>query len=385
MNAGSIILLGSEFGKADGGGASTLGPPYPTRMRSPLPPYPEPIDYKTVLPFTRPTGRVLDFYRGQFCAIRVPGAPAVPGGNDKNPTAVMSCLLDNYPPRVQDQFLDLYASDGYTHLQRSLGHALHYNNQNLDAYIALSQRARSVFGLYCDHWFLAGQDVWGHDCKDQSASWWQQKLDPHIPRLLDAGVIDLACVGWQLDGYNIPGNSLLAIIKYIAEALPRSIPLWTHWMNEALAWWATNIDPATGENLGEVWTDEYQTIRVHDRFTWWAACQPYLSGGHHQGNTRMLIKEYQDRLCDTLDYFGGDTGKGNMGQSQRSPEGPQPFAMTVFECSGQDQFDDQPGNPHAISEDEGDLRGYLLMCTTSQWAHLSGFGNGARMPDGSVF
>jgi hypothetical protein len=33
-----------------------------------------------------------------------------------------------------------------------------------------------------------------------------------------------------------------------------------------------------------------------DRFTWWYAMQPYLTGGHHQGNTRMAINEYQDRL-----------------------------------------------------------------------------------------
>jgi hypothetical protein len=70
--------------------------------------------------------------------------------------------------------------------------------------------------------------------------------------VLKAGVIDLSCVGWQLDQYNVPGNPLIAIIKYVAEALPRSVPLYTHWANEALAWWLTNIDPATGENLGEV-------------------------------------------------------------------------------------------------------------------------------------
>jgi hypothetical protein len=115
--------------------------------------------------------------------------------------------------------------------------------------------------------------------------------------------------------------------------------------------------------------------------------RPYLTGGHHQGNTRMLCKEYQDRLCDTLDYFGGeagrDTGKGDMGQSVRSGT-PRPFALTVFECSAQDQFDDTPGNPHAISELEGDQRGYILTCTTSPWGHLAGYGNGARRPDGTA-
>ena len=112
--------------------------------------------------------------------------------------------------------------------------------------------------------------------------------------------------------------------------------------------------------------------------------RPYLTGGHHQGNTRMLLKEYQDRICDTLDYFGGDadraTGKGNMGRSQRN--GDHQFLLTVYECSAQDQFDDTTTNPYAISEDEGDLRGYVLMCTTSPYGHMAGYGNGARRPDG---
>jgi hypothetical protein len=114
--------------------------------------------------------------------------------------------------------------------------------------------------------------------------------------------------------------------------------------------------------------------------------RPYLTGGHHQGNTRMLCKEYQDRLCDTLDYFGGDTsrdtGKGDMGRSQRN--GDHQFLLTAWETSGQDQFDDTPGNPHAISEADGDQRDYILMCTTSQWGHMSGYGNGGRMPNGDV-
>jgi hypothetical protein len=348
-------------------------------VRAPLGPFPEPVDYKTELCFTPPADRDIHFYRGNFCGLRIEGAPAVPGGNDQNPTLIMSCLLDNYPRDVQDRFLDAYASYGYTHLQRSVFHALHYGS-TLDQYIDLSKRARAR-GLFADHWFLAGEDVCPGG-RDQHVSFWQQQLDPIFAQLLGAGVIDLACVGWQLDGYNIPGNNLIEIIKYIAEALPRSIPLYTHWMNEALAWWATNIDPATGENLGEVWSDQYQTIRVNDRFSWWAAMQPYLTGGHHQGNTRMAVKEYQDRLCDTLDPFAGDTSKGDMGKSQR--DGVRPFVMTVFECSGQDQFDDQPSNEYACSEDDGDLRGYLLMCAEG-WGdgHPSGYGNGARMPDGS--
>jgi hypothetical protein len=57
----------------------------------------------------------------------------------------MACLLDNYPADVQDRYLATYASYGYTHLQRSLGHAIWYGH-TLEQYIALSQRARARAG-----------------------------------------------------------------------------------------------------------------------------------------------------------------------------------------------------------------------------------------------
>jgi hypothetical protein len=354
----------------------------PPIMRAPLPPFPAPVDYKTVLPFAPPSGRDLHFYRGNFCGVRVKGAPTVPGANGANPECIMACLLDNYPRAVQDQFLQQYVDAGYTHLQRSLGHALGYGH-SIDEFITLSKRARSI-GLFCDVWCIANEFPgfqWNAD-----ASYWGPILDPYLDRLVDSGTIDLACPSWQMDQVmgGAPGNATISIIAHVADRLPPTIPVYTHWVNEALAWWKKVGTNADGSDIGEVWSDKYQTIEVHDRFSWWYAMRPYLTGGHHQGNTRMLCKEYQDRLCDTLDFFGGptsrDTGKGDMGRSQR--DGDREFLLTVFECSAQDQFDDTPGNPYAISETEGDQRGYILCCTASPWGGRLSYGNGARMPDG---
>jgi hypothetical protein len=367
-------LLGGRPATPSGGG---LGPMWPPVPRAGFGPYPQPIDYKNVLPFTPPAGRDLNFYRGQFCGLRLQNAPTVPGSNAANPSCIMAALLDNYPEDVQEDFLADYVQDGNTHLQRSLGHALGYGH-SIESYIALSKKARSQYGLFCDHWFIANEFP-GFQF-NQDASFWGPKLEPFIDKLLGAGVVDCACPSWQMDQVmmSAPGNATISIIAYLAGKLPPSIPIYTHWMNEALAWWKTG---------GEVWSDQYQTINITDRFSWWYAMRFYLTGGHHQGNTRMLCKEYQDRLCDTLDYFGDengrDTGKGDMGQSLRTGTA-RPFALTVFECSAQDQFDDTPTNPDAISEVEGDQRGYILMCTTSRWGHMRGYGNGARRPNGTA-
>lgn len=339
--------------------------------RAPLPPFPTPINYDYIVPFRPPKDHDLYFYRGNFCGLHM-GLPEPPGGSRD---VVMAALLNNYSRENQDKFLLQYAQDGYTHLQRSIGHSIYYGHSVYE-HVELSKRVQGDYGLFCDEWFLC--DEWGlfRATVDQ----WKEKLGRIVDELLEANVVDHACVGWQLDKYNAPGNQLIEIIKYFAELIPQDVPLYTHWMNEALAWWLTNIDQHTGQNLGEVWTDQYGSIRVMDRFTWWQAMQPYLTGAHHQGNTteaRTNPQLYQDRMKDTLDPFRGHTGKGNMGQSRRGGVS-RDFALTTFESTAQDQFDGR------CSEDEGDLVGYLMTCTTSfNGKGVNGYGNGARWPDGT--
>lgn len=345
-----------------GGGGPT---PPPVILRPPLGPYPQPVNYPTELNFTPPSFPDLYFYRGDFCGLHLPGAPWVPGANDQNPECVMACLLDNYPQEWQERYLETYAGYGYTHLQRSIGHSLFYGG-TVQSHIQLSRKAQSI-GLYADEWFLGGEAL---KTPNADASYWAPILQPIIDQMLGEGAIDHACVGWQLDQLNwdAPGNPLISIIAYVAKALPSNIPLYTHWMNEALAWWKTG---------GEVWVDQWNPdgFNVHDRFTWWLAMRPYLTGGHHQGNTTMARtdpKLYQDKLKDTLDAFHD----GRMGFSRRS--GVEiPFQLTGYEETAQDQFDDR------CSEEEGDRVGSIILCTTSgTGAGMDGYGNGDRTPEG---
>lgn len=360
-----IALLGGATG-------SSLGPQRPTITRAPLGPFP-PGSYDRVLPVPIPAGRDLHYYRGQFCGLRVPGAPYVPGGPQPgNTDLVMACLLDNYPRAWQDAFLERYASYGYTHLQRSYGHALYYGS-SLASFIDLSRRARAM-GLFCDQWLIAAETP--GFLNDQDWAYWEPILAPVIRQLLDAGVVDLCCPSWQMDGVNrnAPGNPTLSIIAGVANLLPRSVPVYTHWINEAMAWW---YDDGRG-TVGQWWEDDHQRIFVNDRFSWWRACAPYLTGAHHQGNTTMARTDptqYQGRQRDTLNAFVD----GRMGQSIRTGVA-ENFRLDEFECTAQDQFD---GN---CTEDEGDLVGYILTCTKADGfaAGMSGYGNGARRPDGTA-
>lgn len=360
---GAAAMLAGMGG--GGGGHIPLVP------RAPLGPYPQPIDYPTVLPFTPPADRDLYFYRGNFCGLYFDDAPDVPGCNHDRPGCVMSALLDNYPVNFQNKYLRKYAENGYTHLQRSIGHSLYYGG-SVNSHIELSKRAQG-FGLFCDEWFLGVTEI---QPRNQDWGFWQPQIQPIIDQMLAAGVVDHACVGWQLDSfmYDSPGNPTISLIAGIGNALPKTVPLYTHWVNEALAWWKTG---------GEIWPDFGM---IGDRFSWWAAMSPHLTGGHHQGDTWMARtdpKLYQDKMADTLNPFNGDQSKGNMGRSTRRGVA-ENYRLTAFEDTGQDQFDGTGGRHPVCSELEGDGVGYLLMCQSGyNGAHLSGYGNGARRPDGT--
>lgn len=363
--------MGASVIAAAAGRGRTPIPPIP---RPPLGPFPQPMDYDHALPFTPPTGPDLYFYRGNFCGLYMPGAPVIPGGNDRNPNLMMAALLDNYPRDWQKAYLQKYANAGYTHLQRSIGHSLYYGG-SVQSHSELSKRAQGDYGLFADEWFIGGEAL---NRRDENVSYWKPVLAPIIDQLLAAGAIDHACVGWQLDQYNQPGNALIGIIAYIADALPSTIPLYTHWMNEALAWWRIVGRRPDGSEIGEIWTDRFGAFEVANRFDWWRVMGPYLTGGHHQGNCTMARTDpglYTAKMADTLDYFAGRTDKGNMGQSRRN--GVRNFALTAGEYVAQDVFDG------TCTELEGDGVGYLLLCMRG-WngSHLSGYVNGARMPDG---
>jgi hypothetical protein len=298
----------------------------------------------------------------------------VPGGPSNG--CVMSALLDNYPLDFQKRYLKAYTEAGYTHLQRSVGHALGYGHSLTD-FIELSKRAASDYGLWNDVWFIANE--FPGFAFNQDWSFWAPKLLPIVDALLNAKVIDAACPSWQMDqvmGW-APGNATISIIAGVADALPPTVPVYTHWMNEALAWWKVVGRTPDGRDIGEVWTDKYQgSVEIANRFDWWRAMRFYLTGGHHQGDTTMARtnpKLYQDKLRDTIEPFNGDTRKGNMMQSVRRGF-PENFRLNVYEDTGQDQFD------NLCTEAFGDQIGYILTC-----AGASGYGNGARRPDGTAY
>src|ERR1017187_8878154 len=103
--------------------------PWPPKPRPPLPPFPQPVNYATTLPFAPPPGPDIAFYRNDFCGVRVPGMilkPWMAGYTLPNPGTplVMDLDLANY--RGEDDQITLFfqakQKRGLTHCQFSLGH-----------------------------------------------------------------------------------------------------------------------------------------------------------------------------------------------------------------------------------------------------------------------
>lgn len=317
-------------------------------MRAPLPALPA-GSYDHDLPVF-PTSPDLLFYRGNFCGIRVPGVPGVPGGVNAtvpggDTSLVMASHLDRYPIEWQHRILETYASYGYTHFQQSIGFS-EDAGKTIPEYVATAKLIQS-YGLYVDHWFLgAGK----YNTRDMDRTYWAPILQPWFDGLFAQSAVDACCVGWQLDGFNKEDAPIQSIIDYFAEqCVPRGIPLATHWINGAGTWTATL-----------------------SREQWWRNQKGKLSWFHHQGPTASqgsTVPDYQARLCDTLNPFGN----GRFGTSGLF--GDRPFGLVVYECSAQDQYDERS------TEAEGDQRGMLLCCTKAS-AQVSGYGNGARRQDG---
>lgn len=349
----------------DGAAASTVQ----HVPRSPLPPFP-PGHYDRDPPPT-PAGPDKLYYRGNFSGIRVPGIPLLPGMagytvppwnenriSGPNPP-IMALDIPRYwkfDRDLADKILRTYAERGYTHLQCSIGHGIEAGF-SIDEWVAYSARVKE-YGLFADQWFLGAKNV-GLDTRDMDRVYWAPILAPWFDALISNGVVDTACVGWQLDQFNTGTERMIdgwwqspiqSIIDLHAERFaPLGIPLGTHWANSESG----------------AWNDPY------DRFKWWKDQRGKLSWFHHQGDVHLDIPTYQAKLVDTLQPFGD----GRMGTSGLF--GDRPYGLIVYECSAQAQFDLE------MSEDDGDLRGYLLCCTKAA-STPSGYGNGARQPDGSI-
>lgn len=326
--------------------------PWPPARQPALPPFPAPVDYPTTILLTPPSGPSLAYYRGNFCGVRVPGVEIKPGmagytlSPQPSPPLVMDLDIFKYRDQAsQARIFQAHVDRGLTHFQFSLGHAVEQNWTPQD-FLSLVESWRALGG-FADLWWLGG--AWM--ARDQPWSYWLSVMRPWLDVLGPAGVIDHACIGWQLDQYNSP-SSLLTVIRGLGallKAFPSQPLIACHWINDACAWW----DDTTGA----------QTPPIANRFDFHRVL----------GAEGLLDRDFLQ--VDVNAPPAGPQGgfQGVVRDLRRALVGSQ--QVVAYEFSAQNQFDD----PNEVTEQTGSMRDYLACC-----AGAFGYGNGGTFPDGSI-
>jgi hypothetical protein len=330
-------------------GAGRPTPPKP-QPRAPL--VLPPGDYAKTLPWTPPTSR--DFLRADSWGVTLPGAPWVPGASSRHPERILSWFIDRYSPDWQARYLDAYAARGYTHLKLSYADSCGPvdngpwsppgNAQTLEQFVQTCLRVKDV--VQFAQVVIGSKYFQPHD---MSAQQWADFADPIMDALIAAKAVDEFILGWEWDLWNTPGRATIEAFKHAGQkAHAADCSFWMHFSPEKTSWFADGDKRGRYGFYDDIGTDvdglNYQTVPTWD------------------------MAETQARIVDTLHQFGeqGNRHKFRFDEDQ---------ASLMFD-------NDQP------DEDAANARGFAALCTIDNVKHTDakvlGFGNGARMPDGTV-
>lgn len=344
-----------------------LPPPRPTvpvwsvtRARSALPalPVPQPSGaglwssgpYDHDLPFDPPDQPDIDFHRGNFSGIRVPECrlQQLEGGVAGHPEHVMTWDQPQYTPEEQACILRAYAGErNYTHFLMSIPQARNHgvlDQRLIDAAVLAKQYGQFVVMV-----------VYGGDGES-----WSDVL-PWLDKLVALHAVDELSVCWQCDFRYDPWE-LVDRTKQLGEwAHAHGLKVSQHWVNEALAWWNAEDDGRRPNTCVD------GQPKICNRFDYHRVMAAYVDYQYHQGDTNAPINDATN---------GGY--QGSIGDVLRSLTTEK---LVISEYDAQREFDD----PAHATEDEGDAKGFLLLCARWNGRVVSGgFMNGARLLSGQV-
>lgn len=360
MNGALNLLTLTQDGRSPQG--------WPPPPRAPLPPFPTPTEdqpappqagcwthdaFGTALPFTPPSKPDIDFHRGNVCGHRVPGAPFVPGGTDKDPSLIFTWFLYEYSPEWQDRILDSYQACGYTHIDF---HRAAWMGR-LDGVPGCSMQTACELVRKCANRGLYVIVNLAIDNGPPDKSDWLDWVDA----LIAAGMA-IGCLAWQADfRFPNPGD----YCDYIAWAAPylhdRGVKVSAQYVNHSCTWFNASDDPRTPNSCKD--------YGVCDRFSFMAWTADKIDYPYQQFNTEAPV-------LDTRPHEGG-----LIGETQDVLESVVTQKLVACEYSYQSQFD----NPHEITEAYSDLKGRSIL--TASWDGKycrGGYLGGCRQSDGSV-
>lgn len=328
----------------------SVGGAWPPPPRASLPPWPSVTNqqpappqascwaddlYTQPLPYVPPPTPTLDFHRGNFCGLRVPGAPYVPGSNAQHPDLIMTWFLYLYPPEWQTTILQTYVAAGYTHIDFHLpdwrGKVDGIPACSITEAVAICALAKS-YGLFVTVNVLPGDE----DTIDPSLPW--------LDALTAAGVVNILCVAWQIDKY-YQANLVDVTLPVVSYSQAHGLKTCQQWLNEACALWP------------------YPQYDIYNRFDYARFMNGKIDYQYAQFDVNASVDAIQSQTAKLLQAYQGLSTK-----------------LVLSEYDAQAEYD----NPDQRLELYGDQKGRLLQAASGYGLTCSGYLNGARREDGSV-
>jgi hypothetical protein len=324
----------------------------PEIPRGPLPPFTQPINYRTTLPWELPEYPTRDFLRADSWGVIMEGAPAVPG-TLREKDRIFSWFLDRYVKQFQNDYLMKYGGYRYSHILLSYADSCGPvnnpgktpgNGQTLEQFVNFCGYVKGYIPYVRVR--LGSKDFtpWFMTLDEFKAY-----FDPVINALIQAKVVDELNAGWEWDLWNTPGQPTIDIFRYVGQrAHNAGLSSWMHFSPHVTSWFKDG-DPRGRFGFYDDLKNDVNGIDYQTQGTAW--------------DDQML----QARLVDTLWQFGvsGNTYKIRLDED---------YAFMMSD------------NP-TPTPDDANLRGFVGCCTIDdvRWtdAKVWGYGNGGRRPDGS--
>lgn len=259
----------------------------------------------------------------------------------------LSYTIHQRPPEWQDRILAAHVARGYTHFMIDWPGA-RKDGLSVEQFVDVAKRVKDTIP-FC-HVMLAAKNL-----DPQDAGWdvLESHIAPVLTALIDAQAVDLVSP-WESNLWQ--GAKFQSNLDGIAKiCIPAGVDPWVHFGTGTL-WWGAYA------NRVEFW--ETQTRAAMQARTGLDA--PTLVGVLYQGDVNWDIGLRQARMDDTLN---------NSGAAPHFADGT--FRFCAAEMDGMNIYTTN------FSEDLGDMRGYLDVCTHGL-TFVSGYCSGGRRPDGSV-
>jgi hypothetical protein len=324
--------------------------------RGPLPPWdPDATDPDTGAPL--PVRKTINgaipppwtdgYLRSNLWGVTLDYLPVIDGGATGPAQArLLTYLLYAVPRALWPRVLKDYGERGYEVFWLSIPDARDRNGgMSVADYEAMSQAVYDS-GLDVGH-FLRSKDEDGRDPDPI-------KVAPYVDALYAAGLIQWGCHGWEASLFDDP-EALRAQIHFDALRWPKV--KWCVHLQQGYA----DFGP-DGEGHGPKFWEDCISVGVKRLLYQYKADPPWSAGMMQARGNDVSVRLVQGGvwgLSQTVEWF-------------------------VFEQCGVELFNNlTDGDGRLATEDTADLKGLEGLCTAGPLPP-SGFGNGARMPDGAV-